>query len=211
MTPATSDDEFLALWPRLQAVSDTFHDLEKRGAPDEETGPVEEELSALQHRIACEPVTTPAGLAAKLRLIADEIPADSKKDFPQAVIQSALECAERMVGRRAVVTAHPHGTDVPAPWQAYVDYSKMLNQMPRDVDISEAQSARLNTLVERMLESQPKNITELAAKTAALELCNEHSGTTGEEALKSIEADIRRLAGGEAVMGEVPVDVEKLR
>ena len=105
--PATADDEFLALERRAIAVSNKFHDLEAEGAPREETAPVEEESSALQNRLAREPVTTPAGLAVKLRLIADEAPADPKSDFEQVVIQSALECAERMAQAGVTTTEHP--------------------------------------------------------------------------------------------------------
>ena len=45
----------------------------------------------------------------------------------------------------------------------------------------------------RMQESRPNNLAELAAKVAALADCYE--GADAMPALKSIVADIRRLAG----------------
>ena len=92
------------------------------------------------------------------------------------------------------MTAQTHGALVPAPWEAYVGYSKTLEQMPSEVDVSDAQADQFAILVERMLESQPKNLTELVAKTTALERCYGESGAEAKEAFESIAADIQRLA-----------------
>jgi len=133
VTPATSDDEFLALEPRMIAASDTFHDLEAKGAPREETAPVEEKMSALEHRVACEPVTTPAGIAAKFRLVAEGIPADLKTQLDQVIIQSALECAERMAREGAAVvptvTVREERGRILKLWDAYKEAGAALTGM----------------------------------------------------------------------------------
>ena len=50
------------------------------------------------------------------------------------------------------MTVHTHSTATPDPWQAYLDYSNMLEQT--EEDISEAQGVQLDTLTERMLKSR---------------------------------------------------------
>ncbi len=92
------------------------------------------------------------------------------------------------------MTVQFHDTGALPACRAYLDYSDLLAQLPPEVDITEAQGARLDTLETRMEESRPNNLAELAAKVAALEDCYE--GADAMPALKSIAADIRRLSGG---------------
>ena len=92
------------------------------------------------------------------------------------------------------MTVQSYDAGVLPACRAYLEYSDLLAQLPPEVDLTEAQGARLGTLATRMEESRPNNLAELAAKAAALEDCYE--GADAEPALKSIVADIRRLAGG---------------
>ena len=77
--------------------------------------------------------------------------------------------------------------------QAYLGYSRLLEQLPPEVDYTDAQGARLIDLARAVRESRPLTLAELAAKTAALARFYEGSETT--VAFESIVADIRRLAG----------------
>ena len=80
-----------------------------------------------------------------------------------------------------------------AACQAYLGYSDLLAQLPPEVDYSDAQAARLWTLVKDVLESEPQDLKELAAKITMLERVYEGSETTAP--FKNLAADIRRLAG----------------
>ena len=108
--PATSDDEFLALERRMLALDATLAKFDqeeiadKKEVADEVKAPVFEEWQALQDRLGRTPATTLPGLAVKLRLLANENQTYPIEDFEEAVIQSALECAERMAQAADVAT-----------------------------------------------------------------------------------------------------------
>ncbi len=91
------------------------------------------------------------------------------------------------------MTVQSYDAGVLPACRAYLEYSDLLAQLPPEVDLTEAQGDRLGTLATRMEESRPNNLAELVAKAAALEDCYE--GADAMPALKSIVADIRRLAG----------------
>ncbi len=92
------------------------------------------------------------------------------------------------------MTVQSYDAGVLPACRAYLEYADLLAQLPPEVDLTEAQGARLDTWETRMQESRPNNLAELAAKVAVLEDCYE--GSDAMPALKSIAADIRRLAGG---------------
>ncbi len=91
------------------------------------------------------------------------------------------------------MTVQSYDAGVLPACRAYLEYSDLLAQLPPEVDLTEAQGARLDTLETRMEESRPNNLAELAVKVAVLEGCYE--GAEAMPALKIIVADIRRMAG----------------
>ncbi len=83
-------------------------------------------------------------------------------------------------------------TDTLASCRAYLGYSDLLARLPPEVDLTDAQGDQLFTLGERVLESRPKTLAELAVKTATLQ--RRYEGAEITEAFENIAADIRRLA-----------------
>ncbi len=85
-----------------------------------------------------------------------------------------------------------HDMGTLAACRAYFSYSNLLDQLPPNIDITESQGATLSTLGERMMESRPNNLVELAAKMTAIE--HYYEGADLTEAVENIAGDIRRLA-----------------
>ncbi len=86
-----------------------------------------------------------------------------------------------------------HDTGALGACRAYCGYSDLLKQLPPDIDLSDAQADSLCALAEGVLESEPQDLKELAAKITTLERVYEGSGTTVP--FKIIAKDIRQLAG----------------
>ena len=86
-----------------------------------------------------------------------------------------------------------HDTGTLGVCRAYCGYSDLLKQLPDDIGYSDTQAAQIRALVEAVLESEPHDLKELAAKITTLERVYE-----GSEAIVPFEIiakDIRRLAG----------------
>ena len=86
-----------------------------------------------------------------------------------------------------------HNTGSLAACRAYCGYSDLLEQLPPDIDYSDAQAAQIGALEEAVQESEPQDLKELAVKITTLERAYEGSETAVP--FKIIAKDIRRLAG----------------
>ena len=86
-----------------------------------------------------------------------------------------------------------HETGTLGACRAYCGYSDLIEQLPADIDYSEAQAAQIGTLAEAVEESEPQTLKDLAVKITTLERAYE--GAETEVPFKIIAKDIRRLAG----------------
>ena len=86
-----------------------------------------------------------------------------------------------------------HDTGTLGACRAYCGYSELLEQLPADIDYSEAQAAQIGTLAEAVEESEPQDLKELAVKITTLERA--HEGSEMTVPFEIIAKDIRRLAG----------------
>ena len=77
--------------------------------------------------------------------------------------------------------------------RAYCGYSDLLEQLPPDINLSDTQADSLWALGEGVLESEPQDLNELAAKITTLERVYEGSEMTVP--FKIIAKDIQQLAG----------------
>ena len=85
-----------------------------------------------------------------------------------------------------------HGIGTLAACRAYFSYSNLLDQLPPNTDLTESQGAALSTLGERVMESRPNDLVELAAKMTAIK--HFYEGADCTEVVENIAGDIRRLA-----------------
>ncbi len=90
------------------------------------------------------------------------------------------------------MTVQSHDMGMLAVCRAYFTYSNLLEEVPPNIDITESQSATLFTLGERVMESRPNDLVELAAKMTAIK--HFYEGADCTEVVENIAGDIRRLA-----------------
>ena len=83
-----------------------------------------------------------------------------------------------------------HDTGTLGACKAYCGYSDLIEQLP---NIPVIQAHQLGALEQGVLESEPQDLKELAAKITTLERVYEGSET--EVPFKIIAKDIRQLAG----------------
>ena len=86
-----------------------------------------------------------------------------------------------------------HNTGSLAACRAYCGYSDLLEQLPPDIDYSDAHAAQIGALTEAVEESEPQDLKELAVNITTL--ARAYEGAETEVPFKIIAKDIRRLAG----------------